>query len=174
MTLLSFLFRKHPIAAGLLALCLAGLAWFTFSTVREAMYFSDPAHHEQDLQEWMSPRYVGKSWDLPPETIVRIMELEPDFKQPTLRHVTEHLGITMAQLQDRVEAAKAEQEAMRHGAHGPPHGPPGGPRNDPPNGAADHPRKNGPLGGDPTLDRAPATNGTPADNSAAASDTSRP
>lgn len=174
MTFLRFLFRKHPIAAGLLALCLAGLAWFTFSTVREAMYFSDPAHHEQTLEPWMSPRYVGKSWDLPPETIVRIMELEPNFKQPTLRHVTEHLGITMDQLQDRVEAAKAELEAMRHRPHGPPDGPRNGPRNGSPNGAADHPRKNGPLGGDPTEGRAspsepPAQ--TPANNSA---DTARP
>ena len=119
---LRFLFRKHPFPTVLLGAALAALAWFGFSLVREAMYFSDPAHREQDLAEWMSPRYVGKSWDLPPEVIIRIMELEPDHKQRTLEDVTQHLGITLDELQARVEAAKAEQRARHGGSDGGPDG----------------------------------------------------
>ena len=125
MNFLRFLFRKHPLPTALLGVALAALAWFGFGLVREAMYFSDPAHREQDLALWMSPRYVGKSWDLPPEVIIRIMELEPDHKQRTLEDVTQHLGITLDELQARVEAAKAEQRARHGGPDGGPDGRPG-------------------------------------------------
>lgn len=113
-----FLLRRHPVPTALLAVALAGLIWFATGFVREALYFSDPAHREQDLALWMSPRYVGKSWDLPPEVIVRIMELDPDHAQPTLREVTAHLGISLDDLQARIEAAKAEEEARRAAHHG--------------------------------------------------------
>lgn len=112
MHFLRFFFRKHPIATVLLLLCLGGATVFAVRFTREAIYFSDPAHQRQDLEGWMSPRYVGKSWDLPPGEIVRIMELEPDHRQRTLDDVTAHLGISMEALQQRVEAAKAQQ--MRH------------------------------------------------------------
>lgn len=113
MPFIRFLIRDHPIVSILLLLCVAGTAWFGIRFAREAIYFSEPAHQNQDLEAWMSPRYVGKSWDLPPEVIVRIMELEPDHKQRTLDDVTAHLGISMDALQDRVEAAKANQSRHR-------------------------------------------------------------
>jgi len=104
-----FLISRHPVISVLLAVSVAGLVWFGVGVVREAIYFAQPEHQQQDLEPWMSPRFVGKSWDLPPPTIVRIMELEPDQAQPTLRQVTAHLGISLGELQDRVETAKAEQ-----------------------------------------------------------------
>jgi hypothetical protein len=91
---------------------------FASGFVREALYFSDPAHQQQDLALWMSPRYVGKSWDLPPDVIVRTMELAPDNAQPTLREVTADLGISLDELQTRIEAAKAEEETRRAVQHG--------------------------------------------------------
>lgn len=94
----------------MLALFLAGSTWFAYGFIRDAVYFSDPRHQQQQLEYWMSPRYVGKSWKLEPEAIVRIMELEPNHAQPTLRQVTEHLGISLRQLEARVRRAKAEQE----------------------------------------------------------------
>jgi hypothetical protein len=116
--MLRFLIRQHPLPTALLVAALAGLLWFATSFVREVLYFSDPAHQQQDLALWMSPRYVGKSWDLPPEVIVRTMELQPDHAQPTLRDVINHLGITLEELQSRVEAAKAEDDARRAAHHG--------------------------------------------------------
>lgn len=123
MKFLSFMMRKHPVASLLLGICLAGLAWFTFSIVRDALYWSDPAHQEQDLQPWMTPGYVGKSWDLPPPVIGEIMDVKKGQRQPTLRHVTRHLGISMEELQSRVEAAKAEQDRLKREHHDPHKGP---------------------------------------------------
>lgn len=111
--MLRFLLKRHPMPTALLAVALAGLVWFATSFVREALYFSDPAHQQQDLALWMSPRYVGKSWDLPPEVIVQTMELDADNAQPTLKEVTADLGISLEELQARIEAAKAELEARR-------------------------------------------------------------
>jgi hypothetical protein len=116
--MLKFLLKRHPVPTALLAMALVGLLWFATSFVREALYFSDPAHQQQDLASWMSPRYVGKSWNLPPEVIVQTMELDEDFAQPTLKEVTAQLGISLEELQVRIEAAKAELDARRpqHGS----------------------------------------------------------
>jgi hypothetical protein len=116
--MIAFLVRRHPVPTALLALALAALIWFATGFVREALYFSDPAHRQQDLALWMSPRYVGKSWDLPPEVIVTTMDLQPDNVQPTLRQVIDHLGITLEELQARIEAAKEKEEARRAADHG--------------------------------------------------------
>lgn len=110
MSFFRFLFFRHPLLATLFMLSLAGSAWFAYGFVREARYFSEHQHQQQKLEFWMSPRYVGKSWGLEPETIIRVMELEPDHAQPTLRHVTAHLGISLPQLEARVRRAKAEHE----------------------------------------------------------------
>ena len=47
--MLSFFLRRHPVPTALLAVALAGLLWFATGFVREALYFSDPAHQQQDL-----------------------------------------------------------------------------------------------------------------------------
>lgn len=111
--MLRFLVKRHPMPTALLVVALAFLVWFATAFVREALYFSDPAHQQQDLALWMSPRYVGKSWDLPPEVIVQTMELDADNAQPTLKEVTADLGISLEELQVRIEAAKAELDALR-------------------------------------------------------------
>jgi hypothetical protein len=115
---LQFLFRRHRAATALLAVACAILIWFAAGFIRDAVYFSDPAHQRQDLAGWMTPRFVGKSWDLPPEVIIAIMELEPDHRRPTLREVTDHLGITLDDLQARVEQARADMDARHDPDHG--------------------------------------------------------
>lgn len=114
------LMRRHPVAVVLLVVALAGLIWFAAGLIGDAHRIRGPRPTQPDLQGWMSPRFVGKTWDLPPDTIVAVMELEPDHKQHTLDDVTRHLGITMADLQARVEAAKAAQMAQHRERGDPP------------------------------------------------------
>lgn len=118
MSLIAFL-RRNPLPAFLLAMALTALIWFSTGFVREALYFSDPAHQQQNLATWMSPRYVAKSWDLPREVMIETMDLQPDNAQQTLQDVLDHLGITIEELQIRVEAAKAKDDARRREHHGP-------------------------------------------------------
>lgn len=124
MNFLRFLFLRHRFAALLLAVALAAMVWMGAGFVREAIYFADPAHQRQDLEPWMSPRYVGKSWDLPPEVIIAIMEIEPGQGRRTLADVSADLGITIEELQKRVEYARGEIDLRRflHLPPGPPEG----------------------------------------------------
>jgi hypothetical protein len=113
MQFMRFLVGRHPMLSGILGLALAGLIFFGARFASEAMYFADPAHQQQDLAMWMSPGYVGKSWNLPPHVVKRIMDLQPGDGQKTLKDVTQHLGITLTDLQKRVESARTLEDAIR-------------------------------------------------------------
>lgn len=55
----------------------------------------------------MTPRYVIMSYDLPPEMVGEIMDLQPKVdKRKPLSQVVEDLGITMSELNERVIAAQ--------------------------------------------------------------------
>jgi hypothetical protein len=113
MQFMRFMVGRHPILSGIMGMALAMLIYFGARFGSDAMYFADPAHQEQDLAMWMSPRYVGKSWGLPPEVIGRIMHLQPDHAHMTLKEVTAEMGITLADLQSRVEDARKLGDALR-------------------------------------------------------------
>ncbi|MCM5557873.1 hypothetical protein [Pleomorphomonas sp. JP5] len=115
MNFLRFLFRRHPWPTVVLAVGLVALVWFGGRFVSEVLYFADPAHREQQLAGWMSPRYVAKSWELPPDVVANIMQLSPGHRHTTLDQVAASQNVTIKELQKRVEAAKAALEAERRG-----------------------------------------------------------
>ena len=117
MNFLRFLFRKHPWPTVILAAGLVALIWFGGRFVSEVLYFADPAHREQPLAGWMSPRYVAKSWELPPDVVAEVMQLTPGHRHITLDQVAAGQNITIEDLQKRVEAAKAKLEAERRNRH---------------------------------------------------------
>ena len=110
MSFLKFLWAKHPFASVAFALALGGLVVFGSGFVRDTLYFNDPAHRNQDLEPWMTPRYVGMSWDLPPEVLGPLMGLSKDMprdgRPPRLDEIAARMGITIEELQARVLAAK--------------------------------------------------------------------
>lgn len=114
---LSFLLRRHPIASGLLVLAVAVLVIFAWQFAAQAIYFNDPTHQNPALELWMSPRYVGRSWDLPPPVVFDIMQMDhdtPPHDGPrTLTEVLSRTGLTLEELQARVESAKTALEARR-------------------------------------------------------------
>lgn len=117
MNFLRFLFRRHPWPTVVLAVGLVALLWFGGRFVSEVLYFADPAHREQQLAGWMSPRYVAKSWELPPDVVANIMQLAPGHRHTTLDQVAASQNVTIEELQKRVEAAKAALEAERRNGH---------------------------------------------------------
>ena len=116
MGFLRFLWRRHRIAALLLAAALIAASFFGARLVREAVYFANPAHQRQALEPWMSPRYVARSWDLPPEVIIELMQLRPDAGRSTVAQVAADLGLTLSELEARVAAARARLDAERAAA----------------------------------------------------------
>jgi hypothetical protein len=114
---LRFLWMRHRVLTLVAVAALAFVAWETYGFVSELIYFAQAEHIRQPLELWMSPRYVAKSWDLPREVILEVMDLQPDNAQPTLRHVIEHLGITLPELEERVRLAADRMEAIRRLEH---------------------------------------------------------
>ncbi|MDO8882946.1 MAG: hypothetical protein Q7V11_08315, partial [Pseudotabrizicola sp.] len=58
------LLRRHPVLATLFALALALTLFFAGRFVAQVVYWSDPARQEQEVEGWMTLRYVAKSWRL--------------------------------------------------------------------------------------------------------------
>ena len=107
-SLLSFI-KQNYIPLGILSASLVALVFFSWGFIANLIYFADPRHQNQPLESWMTPRYVGMSWDLPPHVIDQVMELRPHIdKRKHLDEVVEDLGITLEELNERVAAIKEQ------------------------------------------------------------------
>lgn len=89
--------------------------YFAFNAVAAAVYWNDPRHQDQPLAHWMTPRYVGQSYDIPPNVLGPALFIDP--KDPPRRLRLEDIatanGVTLEILQKRVSEATATFRA-RH------------------------------------------------------------
>ena len=69
------LFRNHPYASSGFVLALAVTLFFLFRMAATAIYWADPAHHNQTVKPWMTIGYVAKSWKLSPLEIDTVAKL---------------------------------------------------------------------------------------------------
>ncbi|SDX02217.1 hypothetical protein [Litoreibacter albidus] len=60
---------------GVLAVALLGAVVFGVRALASFVYWHDEAHQSQPIAGWMTPRYVGKSWQVPPEVIADALAL---------------------------------------------------------------------------------------------------
>ena len=63
------LWDQHRFAVSAFVIAIVCLVYFAFQTVSSAIYWMDPAHQDQDLAAWMTPRYVAQSYKLPPNVL---------------------------------------------------------------------------------------------------------
>jgi hypothetical protein len=111
---LRFLLRTHPVLFAVLLISLSAAGYFGVQFAAEALYFADPAHQQQPLALWMTPKYVGLSWGLPPDIIRDVMALEPrEGRPPKLSDVLQDMNITLEELEQRIQAAKTAFEVKR-------------------------------------------------------------
>ncbi len=101
----------HTRRAALLAfgLALAALGYFGVKTVSSTLYWMDPAHQNQPLAGWMTPRYVAQSYDLPRDALrpALFIDLDAPPRRISLATIAAQNGITIADLQARIDAAAA-------------------------------------------------------------------
>lgn len=104
--------RHRPAAIGFV-LALLAVLWFGFQTISHALYWNDPAHRDQALAGWMTPRYVAQSYQIPPEVLGPALFLNPDEKprRLSLDAIASAHGVTLAELQARIDAAVAAWRA---------------------------------------------------------------
>lgn len=98
---------------------LAACVTLTFAarTVVFAVYWSDPAHHEQPLAGWMTPRYIARSWHVPPQVVPQALGLAPAQGHPEpLEKLARDAGIALPEAIARVKAAIAKTQTRMDGA----------------------------------------------------------
>jgi hypothetical protein len=110
---LRFLWQHHRRL--LLAFC-AIVSVFTVFAVRtttSAIYWMDPAHRDQTLEGWMTPRYVAMSYQLPPEVLGPALFLEKDAppRRQSLAEIAMAHDISIQDLQVRIDTAVAAWRA---------------------------------------------------------------
>ena len=75
------------------------------------VYWADPAHRGQALEDWMTPGYVAHSYELPPEVVRDVLELDAgDGKRRTLAEIAESSDLTLEEIQRRIDAAARAYE----------------------------------------------------------------
>lgn len=112
------LFRDHPVAASGFLLAAAVTLFFLVRVIASAIYWSDPAHHNETVKPWMTVGYIAKSWDLDPREIDRITGLpRPEGHGPwTLQDVAQARGVSVAEIIAQVNAALALMKAEGQGS----------------------------------------------------------
>ena len=99
------MWREHRFLSVLFAGLVAIAVLFTARSVMFAVYWADPAHEDQALAGWMTPRYVAHSWSLPPERLKPIVNPDGTFApRRTLSEIARAEGIPLEELIARIEA----------------------------------------------------------------------
>ena len=100
------LWRKHRFLFIAFITALAVTGFFAARLVVFSLYWSEPAHQDQPVEGWMTPRYVALSYDLPPGVVRKALELEPvDGERHTLEEIAESSGLTIEEIQRRIDEA---------------------------------------------------------------------
>lgn len=109
------IWRHHKIAVMALVIVSTLAGVFGTRSVSQMIYWSNPARADQPLQEWMTPRYVGRSYSVPAEVVQRAFGLErPDVPQRiSLDAIMDAQGSTLEELQARLDAAVADFRSTR-------------------------------------------------------------
>jgi len=97
-------------------LALSSIAcYFAFNAIAAAVYWNDPSHQDQPLANWMTPRYVAQSYDIPPDVFGPALFIDPTEPPRRLRleDIATANGVTLDALQQRVNEATATFRANR-------------------------------------------------------------
>lgn len=111
------LFKSHPYAASGFLLAAAVTLFFIVRIVMSAIYWSDPAHHNETVKPWMTVGYIAKSWHLDPREIDRIAGLpSPEGHGPwTLEQIAAARGVEVDEVISQLNAVVALLEAQNAG-----------------------------------------------------------
>ena len=106
------LWQNHKLL--LLAFILAAAATLMFAVrlIMVTIYFSNPAHQNQPLEGWMTPRYLAYSYDLTADELEQILGIDPtSFSRVHLKNLLKDQGITLQELQKRLDGIAARKAA---------------------------------------------------------------
>ena len=105
------LWSANPILLIAFTGALLAFGFFGVQTAAKAIYWWDPAHRDQPLEGWMTPRYVSHSYGIPPELLFPVFGLKHEPRgddearskgRMTLTSIAAANDVTLADLQVRV------------------------------------------------------------------------
>jgi len=105
-------FKEHPFLTSSFVIAFAVTLFFVMRMVVFTVYWSDPAHRDQKVQNWMTPGYVSKSWDLPREDIEALFKsLNLPIERKSIGRIADENGISVDELTRQIEAVIAAYRA---------------------------------------------------------------
>lgn len=105
---LRLLWREQRVLCVAFALALGLTLFFAVRMAVFALYWADPAHRNQPIEGWMTPRYLVHSYDLPPELVREVLDLEGEpRKRRTLAGIARESGLTLEEIERRIRRAAA-------------------------------------------------------------------
>jgi hypothetical protein len=108
------LWRQRPVLVSGFLLAVALTLFFATRLVVHGIYWANPAHHNQQVRDWMTVGYIARSWDLPAPAL----DAQTGFPGPkvkghpqTLREIAEDRGVAVTEVIAEAEAAIAQLKA---------------------------------------------------------------
>jgi len=103
------LWAHHRILLTVFLAVLVVVGFFGIKTYSAMIYWQDPAHQNQEIEPWMTPRYISRSYRLPPEILGPVLFLEEDMpiRRISIGRIAADNNLTMEELQTRIDEAAA-------------------------------------------------------------------
>jgi hypothetical protein len=100
--------KDHKLLLTGFALAVAVMLYFGVRTVMFWVYWADPAHREETIAGWMTPRYVAHSWAVPSEIIREELAVPEGTKRVTIKALADMRGVPTEDIVGQIEAIIAE------------------------------------------------------------------
>ncbi len=96
--------RRKAMLAGF-AIAAALTVFFIVRAVYFAVFWMDPERGLHPVEPWMTPRYIGRTYDIPREVLQEILQLTPgETPRIPLEKLADQRGISVQALIEEIEA----------------------------------------------------------------------
>lgn len=111
---LRHLWKRHPLATAGFVIALTVIAFFAVRFVAFSIYWADPAHRQQPVEPWMTPRYIAHAWDIPPDDVMEALGVTAGTEaRPTLKEIARQRGVPVEVVLEEARALIEAQGAAR-------------------------------------------------------------
>jgi hypothetical protein len=116
MNALRKLWKEHKVAATAFVVALVIALFFAARLAYFMVYWSDPAHRNQPIEDWMTIGYVARSYDVPRDKLAEAIVVTPRLGQRmTLADIAAERGVTTESLKTELRRAIAQLQVRPAG-----------------------------------------------------------
>lgn len=95
---LRFLWQHHKPTLLLIVLALAVAIFFALRFVNHAHDWHEIRAFNPPIEPWMTPRYIAKSWDVPPDKLANFLQFQQTDKRPSIADIAKAQGRSVDEL----------------------------------------------------------------------------